>query len=47
MAAKLATESGHARYAERKWLAPIGKQALGFQRFGVRGLDKACWCVWH
>ena len=54
MAAKLATESGRARYAERKWLSEelIGwiKQALGFRRFSVRGLHKVrgewdlvCW----
>ena len=44
MAQKLATEAGRARYAERKWLseAPIGwiKEALGFRRFSVRGLNK-------
>ena len=45
MAKKLATEeAGRARYAERKWLseAPIGwiKEALGFRRFSVRGLNK-------
>ncbi|MDE0451726.1 MAG: IS1182 family transposase [Gammaproteobacteria bacterium] len=45
MAEKLATAAGRARYAERKWLseAPNGwiKEALGFRRFSVRGLDKA------
>ena len=44
MAVKLATEAGQARYAERKWLAeaPFGwvKEALGFRRFSVRGLQK-------
>ena len=44
MAEKLATEAGRAQYAQRKWLseAPIGwiKEALGFRRFSVRGLDK-------
>lgn len=44
MAKKLATEAGRAQYAQRKWLseAPIGwiKEALGFRRFSVRGLDK-------
>ena len=32
-----------AQYAQRKWLseAPIGfKEALGFRRFSLRGLDK-------
>ena len=45
MAQKLGTEAGAAQYAQRKWLseAPNGwiKEALGFRRFGVRGLDKA------
>ena len=45
MAKKLATPDGRARYAKRKWLseAPNGwiKQALGFRRFSVRGLDQA------
>ncbi len=45
MVKKLATETGRARYAERKWLseAPIGwiKEVLGFRRFSVRGLQKA------
>ena len=45
MANKLATPDGRARYAKRKWLseAPNGwiKQALGFRRFSVRGLDQA------
>ncbi len=44
MAEKLATEAGRARYAQRKWLAeaPIGwiKEALGFRRFSLRGLNK-------
>ncbi len=44
MAAKLATEAGHAQYARRKWLseAPNGwiKQVLGFRQFSVRGLQK-------
>lgn len=44
MAKKLATEAGRAQYAQRKWLseAPIGwiKEALGFRRFSVRGLDQ-------
>ena len=44
MAQKLETEAGAAQYAQRKWLseAPNGwiKEALGFRRFGVRGLDK-------
>ena len=44
MAKKLATASGRAQYAERKWLseAPLGwiKEALGFRRFSVRGLHK-------
>ena len=45
MANKLATPEGQAQYAKRKWLseAPNGwiKQALGFRRFSVRGLDQA------
>ena len=44
MAEKLATEAGRAQYAQRKWLAeaPIGwiKEALGFRRFSLRGLNK-------
>lgn len=44
MVEKLATEAGRAQYAERKWLseAPLGwiKEALGFRRFSVRGLQK-------
>ena len=44
MATKLATAAGRARYAQRKWLseAPNGwiKEALGFRRFSLRGLDK-------
>ena len=44
MAEKLSTPEGRARYAQRKWLseAPIGwiKEALGFRRFSVRGLNK-------
>ena len=45
MAKKLATSEGQACYAKRKWLseAPNGwiKQALGFRRFSVRGLNQA------
>ena len=45
MANKLAAPEGQAQYAKRKWLseAPNGwiKQALGFRRFSVRGLDQA------
>ena len=45
MANKLATPEGRACYAKRKWLseAPNGwiKQALGFRRFSVRGLNQA------
>ena len=44
MAAKLSTDAGRVQYAQRKWLseAPNGwiKQALGFRRFSLRGLDK-------
>ena len=44
MGAKLAVPEGRAQYAKRKWLseAPNGwiKQAMGFRRFGVRGLRK-------
>ena len=44
MTAKLATAAGRAQYAQRKWLseAPNGwiKEALGFRRFSLRGLDK-------
>ena len=44
MAKKLATAAGRAQYAQRKWLAeaPIGwiKEALGFRRLSLRGLDK-------
>jgi len=44
MAAKLKTAAGRARYAQRKWLseAPNGwiKEALGFRRFSLRGLDQ-------
>ena len=44
MAEKLATEAGRKQYAQRKWRAeaPIGwiKEALGFRRFSVRGLEK-------
>ncbi len=44
MARKMATKAGRTQYVERKWLAeaPIGwiKQALGFRRFSLRGLDK-------
>ena len=43
MAKKLATSAGRARYAQRKWLseAPNGwiKEALGFRRFSLRGLN--------
>ena len=49
MAAKLATAAGRAQYAQRKWLseAPNGwiKEALGFRRFSLRGLEKAR-CEW-
>jgi IS5 family transposase len=45
MRQKLSTEQGRNQYAERKWLseAPNGwiKQALGFRRFSVRGLNQA------
>ena len=44
MAQKLGTEAGAAQYAQRKWLseAPNGwiKEALGFRRFSLRGLDR-------
>ena len=44
MAEKLATQAGRAQYARRKWLseAPNGwiKEALGFRRFSLRGLNK-------
>ena len=44
MAEKLATEAGRAQYAQRKWRAeaPIGwiKEALGFRRFSLRGLNE-------
>ena len=44
MGKKLATSSGRAQYAQRKWLseAPNGwiKEALGFRRCGLRGLIK-------
>ena len=44
MAQKLATAAGAAQYAQRKWLseAPNGwiKEALGFRRFSLRGLDR-------
>ena len=43
MAEKLATQAGRAQYARRKWLseAPNGwiKEALGFRRFSLRGLN--------
>ena len=43
-AAKQATEAGGVQYAERKWLSevPLGwiKEALGFGRFSLRGLQK-------
>ena len=44
MAKKLATETGRATCARRKWIseAPHGwiKEVLGFRRFSVRGLRK-------
>ena len=44
MAEKLGTAAGAAQYAQRKWLseAPNGwiKEALGFRRFSLRGLDQ-------
>ena len=44
MAEKLETAAGAARYAQRKWLseAPNGwiKEALGFRRFSLRGLNQ-------
>ena len=44
MKQRLATAAGRARYARRKWLseAPNGwiKEALGFRRFSLRGLEK-------
>ena len=44
MAERLSTEAGRKAYARRKWLseAPNGwiKEALGFRRFSVRGLEK-------
>ena len=44
MAQRLSTEAGRKAYAARKWLseAPNGwiKEALGFRRFSVRGLQK-------
>ena len=44
MARKLATEAGQVQYAQRNWRAeaPIGwiKEALGFRRFRLRGLNK-------
>ena len=44
MAEKLSTKAGRALYAQRKWRAeaPIGwiKEALGFRRFSLRGLEK-------
>ena len=43
MAEKLATQAGRAQYARRKCLseAPNGwiKEALGFRRFSLRGLN--------
>ena len=44
MAEKLGTAAGAAQYAQRKWLseAPNGwiKEALGFRRFSLRGLNQ-------
>ena len=44
MGEKLASETGRAQYAKRKWLseAPNGwiKEVLGFRRFSVRGAQK-------
>ncbi len=44
MAEKLETPEGRAVYATRKWIAeaPIGwiKEAMGFRRFSLRGLEK-------
>ncbi len=45
MQEKLATEEVRGQYRQRKWLseAPNGwiKEALGFRRFSLRGLEKA------
>ena len=45
MAERLARPEGRAHYARRKWIAeaPHGwiKQAMGFRRFSVRGLEQA------
>jgi len=44
MAGRMAGPEGRERYARRKWMAeaPHGwiKEAMGFRRFGVRGLEK-------
>ena len=44
MAERMASAEGKMRYARRKWMAeaPHGwiKEAMGFRRFGVRGLNK-------
>ena len=44
MAGRMASPEGKERYARRKWMAeaPHGwiKEAMGFRRFGVRGLEK-------
>ena len=44
MAKKLAAPEGRAVYAKRKWIAeaPMGwvKEAMGFRRFSLRGLEK-------
>ena len=44
MGEKLASERGRAQYAKRKWISegPNGwiKEALGFRRFSLRGVDK-------
>ena len=44
MAGRMASAEGKERYARREWIAeaPHGwiKEAMGFRRFGVRGLEK-------
>ena len=44
MAEKLASDTGRAQYAKRKWISegPNGwiKEVLGFRRFSVRGVEK-------